>query len=64
MTDRKPRLSPCCEAEVWDLDCPKCEDGEADDNGNDCSECDGQGYIDDMCECSECGEIFDESDSV
>ena len=53
------RLSPCCEAEAWDLDCPECQTAGEDEDGNECQECNGDGYIMGWCECSKCGDTFE-----
>ena len=53
-----PRLSPCCDAEAWDLDCDTCGGDCQDEDGEDCKECDGVGFIDGWCECSKCGDTF------
>jgi len=59
------RLSPCCFAVIWDMDCPACEgQGEMGTDNTECPECEGNGYIDDCYECSECGDTLHESDIV
>ena len=46
--------SPCCDAEIWDPDCPACE---GDDQ--DCPQCQGQGFVEGWGTCSECDDGFE-----
>jgi hypothetical protein len=55
----KERVSPCCEAEAWDLDCDDCDQQGCDDDGEECPTCEGQGYIDGWAECSTCSDKFE-----
>ena len=42
--------SPCCNVELFDVDCDKC-------NGEGCDDCDN-GAIENWGECAECGEQY------
>ena len=55
--------SPCCNAELWDLDCDMCEGGGDDTGlGAQCPKCGGDGFISGYRECSDCGDVYEVGD--
>ena len=54
--------SECCEAELWDVDCPECYgDGYLPDSDfEECTYCEGRGYMIGEAECSSCGETYND----
>ena len=58
------KVSPCCKAELNDVDCPICDASGTDENGSCCDNCDGEGYESFLKECGKCGNTFDNLDGV
>ena len=56
-------LSPCCEVESWDSECPECE-GEGELGDDECPSCAGDMIVHGEFQCAKCLDVFDENDGI